>query len=255
MKQLEESKTKAKDAVVAFEVKARTSVEETAKSVTSHFEKRLNEATKAISDKLRAVQESQELNHLLKDKSLNTLQKYFVSYCISDNSEFVFGFLRSYLVDLIGCATSGQLPSPVLRSEAGDVLKYAKRSVAADRGLYGSLDTSGVMTSERLLSIMNRALATLCEEFDKITREIDEITANARQRISELGECLLEEIEKEYNKLCEQVLAIEEGEEERHEGVALQFGCPEKLYDISRELEDESFCEFFFNKIFIIPLI
>lgn len=107
---------------------------------------------------------------------------------------------------------------------------------------------------EQLSEIMNKAIDTLCERFDKAVKGVKEILSAAQRRITDLTEALLEENDKRYNALCDEALEIEEKNEGKGD-VQWKEEDIKRLRAISHELYfidlDDEFYDVFFNKLFI----
>lgn len=107
-----------------------------------------------------------------------------------------------------------------------------------------------IESNEQLSILLNKAMDTLHERFDDITRIIKEISANAQKRVLDMKETLLKENEEKYNKLCDEIIEMEEEYKEviplepakRLEAVVNEFNFPKFGFDFNRWL---------FNKILI----
>ena len=67
-------------------------------------------------------------------------------------------------------------------------------------------------TNEQIVALLNRILDILCERFDRDAKDVKEIAANTQKHLSELVDKLLCDNEDKYNKLCDEVLEMEEQE-------------------------------------------
>lgn len=67
-------------------------------------------------------------------------------------------------------------------------------------------------TGEEATSVVNKATDVQCERFAEAVRVIRELSENALKQAEDLKEALLEENEKKYCRLCDDVLAMEENE-------------------------------------------
>lgn len=102
------------------------------------------------------------------------------------------------------------------------------------------------------ITTVNKALDTLYESFDRSVKDVKIIADDTEKWLFELSESLLEENERKYNKLCDEVLGIEEKIKE--EGNTGEF--IERLRSIPGELcftsFDDDFCSWAFNKLLIV---
>ena len=124
----------------------------------------------------------------------------------------------------------------------------------ADKKGCESLGVDSAESVEQLSEIMNKAIDTLCERFDKAVKGVKEILSAAQRRITDLTEALLEENDKRYNALCDEALEIEEKNEGKGD-VQWKEEDIKRLRAISHELYfidlDDEFYDVFFNKLFI----
>lgn len=68
-------------------------------------------------------------------------------------------------------------------------------------------------TGEEATSVVNKATDIQCERFAEAAKTIRELSENALKQAEDLKEALLEENEKKYCRLCDDVLAMEENDE------------------------------------------
>lgn len=107
-----------------------------------------------------------------------------------------------------------------------------------------------IENNEQLSILLKRAIDTLHERFDGITRIIKEISTNAQKRVIDMKETLLKENEEKYNRLCDEIIEMEEELKEvippepakRLQAVVNDFNFPKFGFDFNRWL---------FNKILI----
>lgn len=85
------------------------------------------------------------------------------------------------------------------------------------------------------------------ERFDRATKDLQEIVANAQKEIEEMVEALLEENEKKYDQLCDEVLEIEDDEAAGTKAEHKPVRCETRLANF-----EYVFCRWFFGKLFIV---
>lgn len=94
MKRLEESKARSKKAINALSNKTSVLVGKVEEDILSDLSKRHKNGMDAVSGIINEVKKARELTEESKEKALRTLRKYFVSYHIRDNSDFVLGIVE-----------------------------------------------------------------------------------------------------------------------------------------------------------------
>lgn len=273
LEQLEESKEKAKRAILLFGDKAGKKIEKTERDIVSTITRQNKRSTQALSSTVEKYQQLQNLPSY-KIEGVSKLGEHFLSYCVKDNSAFVFGVLKRCLCGCFGCTAPKSFLAPIPQPEITENLKDLKEfvlesctsffewntnfifilSIADKRGCE-SLGVDSADSTEQLSGVMNKAIDILCERFDKAVKEVKEILGAALERVTELKEALLEENSKRYNALCDEVLGMEEGNgskpfsQWKEEDLKRLQAVPHELSFI--ELDDE-FYDVFFNKLLII---
>ena len=110
-------------------------------------------------------------------------------------------------------------------------------------------------TNEQIVALLNRILDISCERFDRDVNYAKEITANTHKHLSELVDKLLSDNEDKYNKLCDEVLEMEEEAGEEGE----EDEPPKKKLRVDTILNEPFFTNFgdnflglFFNKLLMM---
>ena len=104
-------------------------------------------------------------------------------------------------------------------------------------------------TSEQIVTLLDRVLDISCERFDRDAKDAKEIAANTQKHLSELVDKLLSDNEDKYNKLCDEVLEMEEEAREAGGGRPVLERLEEILNEPFFTYFGDNFLEWLFNKL------